>query len=187
MPDVSGKYTPAVIVLVIAISVGWDLIADLEERRSAAHMFWMWLGTGLSLVALVVMWRLIRASRAQARSLRGALGSTRTDLMTCRAKTSDSLRGLGGLIDEQLQRWNLSPAERGIALLLLKGLPFKAIAEARDTSERTVRKQSLAIYRKAGVAGRAELSAFVFADILMSKDPRAADARRAPSPDAHGT
>jgi DNA-binding CsgD family transcriptional regulator len=187
MPEVFGTYTPTIIALVIAISIGSDLVSDLEEHRSTAHMIGMWLGTGLSLVALVVMWRLMRASRAQARSLRVALSSTRTDLMTWRARTSDILHGLGVLIDKQFQDWSLSPAEREIALLLLKGLPFKAIAEARDTSERTVRQQSLAIYRKAGVAGRAELSAFFFEDMLLPKEPRAAEPPRARTADARRT
>jgi DNA-binding CsgD family transcriptional regulator len=178
MPEVFGTYTPTVIALVILVSIGSDLVADIEAPPSTAHMIGMWLGTGFSLLALVVMWRLMRASRAQARSLTVALSSTRTDLMTWRSKTSDILHGLGVLIDKQFQDWSLSPAEREIALLLLKGLPFKAIAEARDTSERTVRQQSLAIYRKAGVAGRAELSAFFFEDMLLPKSPRAAETSR---------
>jgi DNA-binding NarL/FixJ family response regulator len=54
-----------------------------------------------------------------------------------------------------------------VALLLLKGLAHKEIADARETSERTVRQQSLAIYRKAGLSGRAELSAFFLEDLLL--------------------
>jgi DNA-binding CsgD family transcriptional regulator len=187
MPEVFGTYAPTIIAFVIAISIGSDLISDIEEGRGVGHMIGMWLGTGLSVVALVVMWRLMRASRAQARSLKVALSSTRTDLMTWRARTSDILQGLGVLIDRQFQDWNLSPAEREIALLLLKGLAFKAIAEARDTSERTVRQQSLAIYRKAGVAGRAELSAFFFEDMLLPKEPRGAEVQRARTADVRRT
>jgi hypothetical protein len=43
------------------------------------------------------------------------------------------------------------------------------IAQARGTSERTVRQQALALYRKAGVAGRAELSAFFLEDLLLPR------------------
>lgn len=53
------------------------------------------------------------------------------------------------------------------ALLLLKGLSHKVIAEVRATSERTVRQQALAVYRKAGLAGRAELAAFFLEDLLL--------------------
>ena len=54
-----------------------------------------------------------------------------------------------------------------IALLLLKGPSHKAIAAVRQTSEKTVRQQSLAVYRKAGLSGRAELSAFFLEDLLL--------------------
>jgi DNA-binding CsgD family transcriptional regulator len=169
LPQVFGTWAPTIIAFVIALSIGTDLWADAEDGRSPAHMIGMILGTTLSVIALVWMWRLMRASRAQARSLQVALDSTRVDLTTWRSKTSEMLQGLGVLIDRQFADWSLSPAEREIALLLLKGLQFKAIAEARDTSERTVRQQALAIYRKAGVAGRAELSAFFFEDMLLPR------------------
>ena len=42
----------------------------------------------------------------------------------------------------------------------------------RETSERTVRQQSLAVYRKAGLTGRAELSAFFLEDLLAPSTPR---------------
>jgi DNA-binding NarL/FixJ family response regulator len=60
-----------------------------------------------------------------------------------------------------------SPAEREVALLLVKGLSSNEIATVRATSERTVRQQSQAVYRKAGVAGRAELAAFFLEDLLL--------------------
>jgi hypothetical protein len=41
-----------------------------------------------------------------------------------------------------------------IALLLLKGPSHKAIAAVRQTSQKTVRRQSLAVYRKAGEHAR---------------------------------
>ena len=79
----------------------------------------------------------------------------------------------GRAFDAELYRWELdhflewgleawkggrlSPAEREVGLLLLKGLSLKEVAETRQTSERTVRQQALAVYRKAGLAGRAEL------------------------------
>ena len=67
------------------------------------------------------------------------------------------LLAVGRAIDARFQTWKLSEAEREVALLLLKGLSLREIASLRETSERTVRQQSLAVYRKAGLAGRAEL------------------------------
>ena len=77
------------------------------------------------------------------------------------------LQGLGAAIDRQFERWGLTPAERDVAVLQLKGLRHKAIAELRQTSERTVRQQALAIYRKSGLAGRSDLAAFFLEDLLL--------------------
>jgi DNA-binding CsgD family transcriptional regulator len=56
----------------------------------------------------------------------------------------------------------LTDAERGIAVLLLRGLPYNVIAEVRGTSVRTVANQTAEIYRKTGTSSRAELAARVF-------------------------
>ena len=53
-----------------------------------------------------------------------------------------------------------------MALLLLKGLAVKEVAALRATSERTIRAQAAALYAKAGVTGRAALSAFFLEDLL---------------------
>ena len=70
-------------------------------------------------------------------------------------------------IERQFERWDLPVAEKDVALLLLKGLSYKEIAIARDTSERTVREQGRAVYRKSGLGGRSELSAFFLEDLLL--------------------
>ena len=57
-------------------------------------------------------------------------------------------------------------AEEEVGLLLLKGLSMKEIADLRGTSERTAREQAGAVYAKAGLSGRAELSAFFLEDLL---------------------
>jgi len=77
------------------------------------------------------------------------------------------LQGLGEAIDRQFDRWGLTPAEREVALLQLKGLRHKEIAELRHTSERTVRQQALAVYRKSGLNGRSDLAAFFLEDLLL--------------------
>jgi len=85
-----------------------------------------------------------------------------------RAQAEELLEGAGGSVERQFDEWSLSPAEREVALLLLKGLSFKEIAAVRDNSERTNREQARAVYRKADVAGRAELSAWFIEDLLSS-------------------
>jgi DNA-binding NarL/FixJ family response regulator len=83
-----------------------------------------------------------------------------------RDETRALLKGLGEAIDQQFVAWKLTEAEREIGLLLLKGLSLKEIAAVRVTSERTIRAQARSIYAKAGLSGRAALSAFFLEDLL---------------------
>jgi DNA-binding CsgD family transcriptional regulator len=83
-----------------------------------------------------------------------------------RAESRTLLNGLGAAIDLQFSRWNLTDAEREVALLLLKGLSTKEIAAVRASSERTVREQARSIYSKGGLTGRSALSAFFLEDLL---------------------
>ena len=80
-------------------------------------------------------------------------------------RASDLLSGLSGAVVSQLDRWSLTPAERRVALLLLKGFSHKRIARLTGTSERTARQHSVAVYKKARVAGRAELAGFFLAGL----------------------
>ena len=83
-----------------------------------------------------------------------------------RTEARSHLDGLGAAIDVQFSRWNLTEAEREVALLLLKGLSTKEIAQVRAASERTVREQARAVYTKSTLTGRAALSAFFLEDLL---------------------
>lgn len=76
-------------------------------------------------------------------------------------------RFFAGSRSDTLTGWNLTPAERGVAQLQLKGLRHRDIAELRRTSERTVRQQALNVYRKSGLNGRSDLAAFFLEDLLL--------------------
>jgi DNA-binding NarL/FixJ family response regulator len=54
--------------------------------------------------------------------------------------------------------------------MLLKGLSHKRVARMTSTSERTVRQHSVAIYRKSGLSGRAELAGFFLESLLLPED-----------------
>ena len=84
------------------------------------------------------------------------------------------------VVDERFDDWSLTPAEREVGWLSIKGFSVAEIAELRGTSESTVKVQSTAIYRKAGVNGRAQLLASFVEDLLdgdgIAPEPAAADA-----------
>jgi len=83
-----------------------------------------------------------------------------------RSEARTYLDGLGQAIEGQFSRWNLTEAEREVALLMLKGLSHKEVATVRAVSERTVREQARSVYSKSGLTGRAGLSAFFLEDLL---------------------
>jgi len=85
-------------------------------------------------------------------------------------RTRDKLRRASSafmdVMNERFDEWGLTPAERDVALFAIKGLSIADIAQLRSTSEGTVKAQTAAIYRKAGVSGRSQLLS-LFIDDLM--------------------
>ncbi len=73
---------------------------------------------------------------------------------------------LAEVIDAQFSRWGLTPAERDVGFLALKGLDVAEIADLRRAASGTVRAQLTRIYAKAGVSGRAQFAAFFVEDLL---------------------
>ncbi|TXI03403.1 MAG: LuxR family transcriptional regulator [Pseudorhodobacter sp.] len=82
------------------------------------------------------------------------------------------------LLEERFAEWGLTPAEKDVALFAIKGLATPDIAALRATSEGTVKAQTNAIYRKAGVTGRSQLLS-LFIEDLMRDDSTV----RLPDPD----
>jgi DNA-binding CsgD family transcriptional regulator len=62
--------------------------------------------------------------------------------------------------------WRLTPAERDVAVFLVKGLSTRDIADLRGTSEGTIKAQTNAIYRKAAVTGRTQLLSTFIEDLM---------------------
>jgi DNA-binding CsgD family transcriptional regulator len=85
------------------------------------------------------------------------------------------------LLEERFAEWGLSPAERDVALFAIKGMSTAEIGVLRNTSEGTVKAQTNAIYRKAGVTGRPQLLS-VFIEDLMRDDVVSAAPRVDESP-----
>jgi DNA-binding CsgD family transcriptional regulator len=80
------------------------------------------------------------------------------------------------VLEERFGEWGLTPAERDVALFAIKGMSTQEIATLRSTSEGTVKAQTNAIYRKAGVSGRPQLLS-LFIEDLMDQNGTAVDTR----------
>jgi len=87
------------------------------------------------------------------------------------------------LLEESFQRWSLTPSERDVALLSIKGLSIADIAQLRATRVGTVKAQCAAVYRKAGVNGRAQLLSHFVEDLMSGLNLESASARALTEPD----
>jgi DNA-binding CsgD family transcriptional regulator len=154
--------TLLLIVLVVAI----DLITDTSQGVILWHLLVEGSAGAIALVGVLYLLH-------QQYQLKGAL-QTERQLSAAWQKESEQWRsqakaylaGLSVMIDQQLSAWGLSPSEREVAFFLLKGMSLKEIAVLRNTTEKTARVQSTAIYAKSGLNGRSELSAFFLEDLL---------------------
>jgi DNA-binding CsgD family transcriptional regulator len=117
-------------------------------------------------VGLALLVRVTLRQRDEQLTLIRDLEVARAQGQRWRSDARAYINGLGDAIEVQFSRWNLTEAEREVALLLLKGLSLKEIASIRATNERTVRAQARSLYAKAGLTGRAALSAFFLEDLL---------------------
>ena len=162
----------------VALFAAIDISADLREGADFAHVA---AEVGILLVGLlgsifmtrrlVLTLRRARAVEKEALSLAEQLAATRVEANRWRTEARDLVKGLAAAIDQQFDRWNLTPAEKEVALLLLKGLSHKDIAEIRSVTEATARQQARAVYRKGGLSGRHDLAAFFLEDLMLPPQP----------------
>lgn len=74
---------------------------------------------------------------------------------------------------DQFEEWGLSPTEKNITILIMKGFSNQEIASLRGTSESTVKSQITTIFKKSGTASRTQLVTWVLEDVIerLSADP----------------
>ena len=92
-------------------------------------------------------WRASRSLDATRRSFESRHEALSAERDQWRASTHSALAGLGAAIDRQFATWKLTPTEREVALLPLKGYGHKQIAGTTQRSERTVRQHAVASTR----------------------------------------
>lgn len=159
------------VLSLVALMVGADLLVDTQEGVTLLHVFFE---GSAGLAALFGIFYFARGSFQLQHQLADSLNANQKlaqEVADWKNATQKYVQGLSESIDTQLTKWNLSHAEKEVALLLLKGLSLKEIASIRNTSEKTARVQSMAVYAKSGLTGRSELAAFFLEDILQPQAP----------------
>lgn len=146
-----------------------DVIREYKSGEEFTHLYFEVMVALISLGWIFYLWRENFRKADRLENLRIHIDKLTQDAENWKEQNSKLIHGLSDSIQDQLQKWNLTAAEKEVALLLLKGLSFKEIAEIRSTSEKTTRQQALMIYQKSSLPGRAELSAFFFEELLTIK------------------
>ncbi len=167
--DSRERIVIAAVLVLVAVFVGIDLTTDFGDGVAGFHI----VAEGvIGILALAGVYYVLRGHSELRRQLaveRRDFSRFRSQAEAWRAESRKYVDGLALAIDQQLVRWGLTAAEKEVAFLLLKGLSLREVAAVRGTTEKTARVQSMAIYAKAGVAGRSELSAFFLEDLLVPR------------------
>ncbi len=177
-PDVDENHSrvgvPVGVVLALICAGGIvDLLFDRPTDWRSWHVGFEVTMVIASAVGACALFRDLRLAQASVGALRVDLKRQAAERDAWRASAQDALGELGKAIDQRFRAWDLTPAEREVALWILKGESHKRIATLTGRSERTVRQHAVAVYSKSGLRGRAELAAFFLQDLLIPGDERA--------------
>lgn len=159
----------AVFLILISAVALWaiDAIDDLAHGSSWNHLLLEGIIVSFAAFWVIAVAMRYYASKTENTKIRADLANVRKDLENYQKETVHLIKGLSLKISEQLDKWHMTKAEKEVAMLLLKGLANKEIADVRGTSEKTVTQQISGIYSKSGLRSRSEFSAFFLEDLLL--------------------
>lgn len=167
------RLTMSGVLLVVGLLTTIDIAMDLSEGATWWHVG---IEGVIAVAALFGVYSLMKGSIGLKKDLlhnEAMLGQEKRATDRWRELSQRYRDGLSESIDQQFEAWALTPSEKEVALLLIKGFSFKEIATMRQTAEKTTRSQAAVIYAKSGLAGRTQLSAFFLEDLLSPKESAA--------------
>lgn len=131
-------------------ALGYPDTNSLRDSDLFEYIFAAALLASLALAAREV-WRLTQRHKRMAQQISIASGA------------------LHEIIDQHFEDWALTASEREVALLAIKGFSVAEMAEMRQTKEGTIKAQSAAVYRKAGVTGRLQLLSLFIEELMAER------------------
>lgn len=155
-----------IVMVLFAAFFTFDIVHDVKEGIPFTHIWHEVVLFLISIGALFWQIRIILNKNRHITSLNMELLETKKSYQDWKEKTHTKSQELSHLIENEFGLWHLSDGEKDVALLLIKGLSMKEIADIRKTHEKTVRQQATTIYKKSGLSGRQELAAYFLEDML---------------------
>lgn len=150
--------------------VAQDLVNDYQSGGTVQHLILEGILLVFSGGVFVMGVRQLMRARQEVTMLKGDLDRVHRENEQWRQETHQLLAGLSQKIEDQFSQWELTPAEKEVGFLLLKGISLKEIADIRQTQLKTVQQQSQSLYQKTGLASRSELAAFFLEDLLPPRE-----------------
>ncbi len=131
-----------------------DLLFDLSDGDSSdnVHLIFEAIATIILASGVVYMMRELRELFNRVDAMEFGIRAARGEMAQ--------------LIETFFDQWQLTPSEREIALLVLKGIDNDSIAKMRGTAKGTVRAQCTQIYAKAQVDGRSQFLSVFLEELL---------------------
>jgi DNA-binding CsgD family transcriptional regulator len=166
--DSDSRLQPILWIALASIAIGGtiDLLMDKPADWLSFHVIFETTMIAGALLMATTLWLGWSRAAQSLQETRDRLAVRHAERDAWRESARRAFEGLSAAIDEQFDAWDLTPAEREVALLLLKGYSHKHVAAATGRSERTARQHAAAVYEKAGLHNRAELSAYFLDDLL---------------------
>ena len=155
------------VLLATVVGGAVDLVLDAPDSLLSAHAVFEMLLIVAAMATFVLLWRGWWRTRRSLAETQQALEGQRAERDAWRASAESALTGFVRAIEAKFDAWQLTPVEREIALLLLKGHSHKQIAFDTGRSERTVRQHAVDVYQKSGLRGRAEFAAFFLEGLAL--------------------
>jgi DNA-binding CsgD family transcriptional regulator len=160
----------AAVLLFAIIGGAVDLVLDAPDTRLSFHGIYEIALIIASMGVFILLWRGWFEATHEVSAAKAELEAHRAERDAWRATAESALAGFGRAIEERFAAWGLTPAEKEIALLLLKGRSHKEIAYETGRSERTVRQHAVAVYQKSRLGGRAALAAFFLDGVSLPRE-----------------
>jgi DNA-binding CsgD family transcriptional regulator len=148
------------LILINLYDISYHLIQEgslnLHQKTEAIILFFITI-----LVILIKTYHIYGLNHLQSE-----LDKKNQEIDVYKKKYKDSIQEIKQGIKEQFQFWNLTKEEEKVAQYLILGYSFKQISGLLNKSEKTIRNQSLSIYKKSGMTGRNDLAGFFLYDFF---------------------
>lgn len=154
--------------LLLAFSSLMDIHHDGQDALSKKHILMEFFTLALSATAafFFIINAIKMTNENQALSKAVSIETAQKELY--KKKVLQYSEGLSRAIEDEFMVWGLTKTEKDIGFLILKGFSTKEIAEFQGSQDKTVRHHCSSIYKKSGLSGRPELSAYFLEDLLVS-------------------